>query len=117
MINHAHLDQLKQIVAGDKSRAEKFFSSLILAYESSVPQYLLDLRRFYSENSTDQMGKVAHSLKSTFGNMGMSELQSIAYEIEKYKGTLPNSQVDANISKIESTHIQDFTTAKQYLLS
>jgi CheY-like chemotaxis protein/HPt (histidine-containing phosphotransfer) domain-containing protein len=61
----------------------QFFQNIIEAYFESAPNLIDELRIGLEKDDADSVGRVAHSLKSSSGNVGASSLSRLCQEIEE----------------------------------
>lgn len=74
------LQSIRELADGD----EDFIETMVEMFKEESGKMLDEMRSALSEANIDQVGKVAHKLKPTIDQFGISSLQDEVREIEKY---------------------------------
>jgi HPt (histidine-containing phosphotransfer) domain-containing protein len=68
---YTNLDYLKEITDGDKQIIRELIDLFLL----QVPDFIINLNKYYNSGEYILLGKEAHKAKSSLQIMGMSELE------------------------------------------
>lgn len=72
------LSMVETISGGDQG----FIKKMILLFIETMPQNLEELRQALNNQQWEQMGKLAHKMKSTIDSMGIISLKEVIRKIE-----------------------------------
>ena len=67
-----------EVVDGDKELLRMLVGVLLEEY----PSQLTELKEFIEKNDSEQLQRMAHSLKGSVGNFGAEKAYALAYELE-----------------------------------
>lgn len=102
------LDQLESVSFGDKD----FKKELIDIFLEQIPEFISNMRKYYSNGEILLLAKEAHTAKSSVLIFGMSETGNNLKEIQSQGESKKVEQLQSLIESVES----DLNLAKQELL-
>ena len=110
--HHIHLSYLHQLSGNDKD----FEREILNQFLTQAPAELLQLEDSVKQNNFDAVRRIAHSLKSTVGYVGLAEeLHPHLEEIEKDAVIQNSARFEKNIEKVKSKCAIAITEVKSLL--
>ncbi len=92
---------------------ESLLRQMINLFLDNVPQRIENIRVGIRENNLQAVGRAAHSLKSTAGNVGAIKLQALAQEIERCAECQDNCRVATMLDILQAAFAQTAVYLKQ----
>lgn len=102
-----NLQYLNELMDGNT----EIIHEVLKLFKAEVPKDIERLKQTLAEGNFDQLGKIAHKLKSSVGNLGLSVLKDEFYFIEQSGKNNQNIEqmpeaVENVIQKLENVFLQ-----------
>ena len=108
MEHYINRNQLAALYGND----ETFMKSMIRKFLSNTPEYIQLMKTYFYHRRWNDLEKVAHKCKPTFGMVGLSRIQDLVEQIEQQSRGLKNVSESERILK---QIIHENNRARKYL--
>jgi signal transduction histidine kinase/DNA-binding response OmpR family regulator/HPt (histidine-containing phosphotransfer) domain-containing protein len=108
VINRVALDKIRAL---SRERGDALVEKVIAAYVDDTPQQLSTLRRAIDGMDTDNVRRIAHTLKSASANVGAETLAALCKEMEHLGRAATTEGADSILSDME----QEFQAVRHSL--
>lgn len=106
LLHPATLNELREI------GGQSFLTELIQIYLDDIPLRFTELRQALANNQREPFIRAAHTIKGSSSNLGATQLQHLAGELESTAKTAPLPSLVSEIDALEHSFTQTATALR-----
>ncbi len=102
-------DQFNMLVETGEDAAVELLEDLLALFREEAEPRFNSLKSAADQGNTEQIGKVAHALAGSSGNLGGLRLCHMSRALENEVESIPSNEIPLRVAEIESLYSETIT--------